>query len=347
MQKDTNVCVKEFRITGLWDSKDFVWKLKEDVNVLAGINGSGKSTIIRLLYSIITRDRSIFHYWPRILSGSVTYNNKEKSYNPKSLDFSTIDWNDSTLKDVKEKLLNVFSELEKISTDNDFKEKLLPYYFKFSEIKEDKFSLDNPFGRNVYFINSLDKSLVDSESITKLTDNNVKTELDYQLFLLQRKYIDYRLKLAQQFSEFLEKTNPEEFLSKLNDLNNPNVFFLGLIDDLFKNTGKTTNKTASGISFLLEGKELSIYQLSSGEKQMLIILLTMLVQNFEPSLVILDEPEISLHSDWQRKLISVMRKINPNAQIIIATHSPTLIMDGWLDNVFEISDLMSYSPKTK
>ena len=72
---------------------------------------------------------------------------------------------------------------------------------------------------------------------------------------------------------------------------------------------------------------------------MLVILLTALVENQEHYALLMDEPEISLHIEWQQKLISLIRKINPNAQIILSTHSPALIMDGWMGNVTEVNEI--------
>ena len=53
----------------------------------------------------------------------------------------------------------------------------------------------------------------------------------------------------------------------------------------------------------------------------------------------MDEPEISLHVEWQQQLISLIRSLNPNVQIILTTHSPAVIMNGWLDAVTEVSDI--------
>ena len=47
----------------------------------------------------------------------------------------------------------------------------------------------------------------------------------------------------------------------------------------------------------------------------------------------------SLHIEWQQKLIAMIRELNPNAQIILTTHSPAVIMEGWLDAVTEVSDI--------
>jgi predicted ATP-dependent endonuclease of OLD family len=57
----------------------------------------------------------------------------------------------------------------------------------------------------------------------------------------------------------------------------------------------------------------------------------------------MDEPEISLHLDWQRKLIGYIRELNPNVQIIMSTHSPGIIIEGWQDKVFEVSDISKKS----
>jgi predicted ATP-dependent endonuclease of OLD family len=46
-----------------------------------------------------------------------------------------------------------------------------------------------------------------------------------------------------------------------------------------------------------------------------------------PSTILIDEPEISLHIDWQRTLIKNLRILNPEAQIIVATHSPEIMAE--------------------
>ena len=81
------------------------------------------------------------------------------------------------------------------------------------------------------------------------------------------------------------------------------------------------------------------YQLSSGEKQMLVILLTVLIEDGQNYVLFMDEPEVSLHVEWQKRLIDLILELNPNVQIILTTHSPAVIMNGWLDNVTEVSEI--------
>ena len=74
---------------------------------------------------------------------------------------------------------------------------------------------------------------------------------------------------------------------------------------------------------------------------MLIILLSVLVQNKRPHVMFLDEPEVSLHVEWQQQLVSLIRDLNPNAQVILTTHSPAVIMNGWADCVTDVEDIVS------
>ena len=81
------------------------------------------------------------------------------------------------------------------------------------------------------------------------------------------------------------------------------------------------------------------YQLSSGEKQMLAILLTVLVEDQQNYVLFMDEPEVSMHIEWQQRLIDLILRLNPNVQIILTTHSPAVVMNGWMDHVTEVTDI--------
>ena len=116
-----------------------------------------------------------------------------------------------------------------------------------------------------------------------------------------------------------------------------------MVDDLFEETGKRIVRTENEIRFTQIGEMLVPYQLSSGEKQMLVILMTVLVECGQPYALLMDEPEISLHIEWQQQLITLIRRLNPRAQIILSTHSPALIMDGWNDVVTEVEEIIAPS----
>ena len=124
-------------------------------------------------------------------------------------------------------------------------------------------------------------------------------------------------------------------------------WFLNLSDDelidkkreMFKSILKVYYDIIETPMFEQEGEMLYPYQLSSGEKQLLVILLTVLVQDGQPCVLFMDEPEVSLHIEWQQHLIELIRRLNHNVQIILTTHSPAVIMNGWQDAVTEVSDI--------
>jgi predicted ATP-dependent endonuclease of OLD family len=71
-----------------------------------------------------------------------------------------------------------------------------------------------------------------------------------------------------------------------------------------------------------EGKEIALGSLSSGQKQLLMVFLRTLMASGKP--ILIDEPEISMHVDWQSDLIGAMHQLSPSTQIIMATHSPEI-----------------------
>ncbi|MDR7377198.1 putative ATPase [Rhodoferax ferrireducens] len=87
-----------------------------------------------------------------------------------------------------------------------------------------------------------------------------------------------------------------------------------------------------------EGRVIRPMDLSSGEKQLLIILGEALLQDQQSVIFIADEPELSLHVSWQEKLVPAITRINTNAQIIFATHSPDIV-GSYADCVSVMEDI--------
>lgn len=191
---------------------------------------------------------------------------------------------------------------------------------------------------NFDVIRSIDRPVLNSELLEKMSDVSVRTELDWQLYQLQRRYLNYQVNIGNRIIHMLTAGTPEEQM-KAGELSRPKTLFLDMIDELFSETGKTIVRDSNEIYFMQYGEKITPYMLSSGEKQMLVILLTALVQDGRPGALFMDEPEISLHIEWQQRLISLIRTLNPNVQIILCTHSPAIIMDGWVDAVTEIADI--------
>ena len=187
-------------------------------------------------------------------------------------------------------------------------------------------------------IRSFDRRLVRADKLDQLTDGRVSTELDWQLYLLQRRYLDYQVNVANRMIEMLS-SGDSATREKASQAAAIKTHFQNLVDDLFSETGKRIDRKSNELSFIQYDEPLQPYLLSSGEKQMLVILLTALTEDQAPYVLFMDEPEASLHFEWQKRLITMVRDLNPNAQIILTTHSPAVIMDGWEDAVTEVSDI--------
>jgi predicted ATP-binding protein involved in virulence len=187
-------------------------------------------------------------------------------------------------------------------------------------------NLQQTFSENTGFLN---------QAMTALAGVGAGSLLDMQLFQLQRKYLDYQVNIGNRIIEKLQAGDTEA----AQQMSHKKTRFQDIVDDLFSDTGKKIIRTANELQFTQIGEVLLPYRLSSGEKQILIILLTVLVEDNQPYVLFMDEPEVSLHIEWQKRLIDLCLELNPNVQIILTTHSPAVVMNGWVDSVTEVSDI--------
>lgn len=262
--------IEQVEIESLWSGRRHVeWNLDRKVNVLSGINGVGKSTILNKLVKSVGITGDIYNH---LLKGV------HIKVNPA----------DAT-------------------------------HIRFDVIR------------------SFDRPLLNADMLSEVGANLV-TELDWQLFKLQRNFLDYQVNIGNRIIAALQSGEPDAAV-KAQQLSEPKKKFQDMIDDLFSDTGKKIIRTENEIRFTQIGETLHPYQLSSGEKQMLVILLTVLIEDNLPYVLFMDEPEVSLHIEWQKRLIDLILDLNPNVQIILTTHSPAVIMNGWMDNVTEVSDI--------
>ncbi len=266
--------IKRIEIDSLWHgTRHIVWNLHPGVNVLSGINGVGKSTILR---------KTVRH-----------------------------------LSETKPQLGREYASLGVHLT------------FEPAEATTVRFD----------FIRGIDRPLVSADLMAKVTDTHLTTELDWQLYQLQRRYLDYQVNQSNRIVALFTAADPAA-QKKAAEIAREKTHFQDLVDDLFSSTGKTIDRSSNELFFSHIGERLTPYVLSSGEKQMLIILLTVLVQDRQPYVLFMDEPEISLHVEWQQRLLELVTDLNPRVQVIVTTHSPALIMNGWTDCVTDVEDII-------
>ncbi|MBB3892372.1 putative ATP-binding protein involved in virulence [Phenylobacterium haematophilum] len=127
----------------------------------------------------------------------------------------------------------------------------------------------------------------------------------------------------------------EEFVNNFNDAESE-IFrhtnrYLSIMNSFLEDSRKTLSfkEDASLIVKLPSGEMADVYHLSSGERQ-LFVLITSLMFNDDQrraSAVIIDEPELSLHIKWQEMFVDSLLEANPDIQLILATHSPSIILD--------------------
>lgn len=109
------------------------------------------------------------------------------------------------------------------------------------------------------------------------------------------------------------------------------IIFKDIVNDIFLNKSVTVSDTGRIGVAMNNGTALQLQKLSSGEKQILIMFYALLFHAPQGSIVIIDEPEISLHVCWQQKLGDYLLDICRvrDIQMIVATHSPQIIHDKW------------------
>jgi predicted ATP-binding protein involved in virulence len=184
----------------------------------------------------------------------------------------------------------------------------------------------------------------------KLTESEYKIRFA-KLIVKQEKLAKNGLYENKQRVLGYSQEDSKALLVYLNDLESKLEVFDDLLErlELFTNIlneRRFTYKTiqvdrVKGFYFKTsKGKELQLNQLSSGEQHEVVILYELIFNAKQNTLVLIDEPEISLHITWQKEFLNDLLKIIKiqNIQVIIATHAPSIINDRW-DLVYNLENV--------
>ena len=231
--------IKDINIS-IWNNRKVQFSAHQDVNIIMGINGSGKTTFLSNLYNSLTenkKDAEDVVYLPSI--DNISMRDKRKTATALSQD--------------------------------------LEYYI-----------YDMKTGPSLM---SLRMSMIDSP---------------------EKKQVELRARIAD---------------------------FQNAVNSLFALTHKRIEIEGSKFSVVTDNGTLPVGALSSGEMQILLILLRVFLLNGRGAVVLIDEPENSLDIDWQFDLVNLLVRLNPNAQFFITTHSPALFGDGWGDKVWYMEQI--------
>jgi predicted ATPase len=264
----------------MWGNTTLAWHgLDPKINIVVGQNGFGKTTMLHLIRSLLTKDEKTLRQMKARIriettAGVMTFDGRQAVHTP-------------------------------------------PYggYESAAAFR---------------YVNTFDVPASKKSSLSQLG-----MELDSVLY--QRSdnvfsFSDYRLQMLTNLSE------APRIQARIDR-------FFEMINMLFASTGKRIAiDRRNRIIFQKSGPQgetqIEVEQLSAGEKQILLLLFTLFLMEDRPNVLLLDEPEISLHIEWQDRLISLMHELNPNCQIILTTHSPNIFADGWEDKLVFINDLI-------
>ena len=294
--KIKNLHIKEFK--GLRDiSINFEKNDKPlDLVVLAGSNGSGKT---RILESILRYFQDHINYKQNNIEAEIFYEEKEKNCISNVRDF--------------------FYRLESFS----YCEANDPLREKHIEIKNKLDILPKviyvPTEINFQKMNVASTTLVQEYKFINIVNTNLIKDIP--------SYI-----ATKMISAMLKNKNEKVGDVQKKVFNEINEIFENLsidvkVEDISQDGRNITLFTNSS------GDEFDINELSSGEKQLFLRTLAIKMLNPENSIILIDEPELSLHPKWQQRIVDVYRKIGKNNQIIIATHSPHILGSVRKENI--------------
>lgn len=277
--EDKNRYITWFQVNKMWGRINLRWDdVNDDVNILVGVNGCGKTTLLNLIYD----------------------------------------------------------------------------YYSGQKLKKNAVA-ESVEGNGISIPVSYIRSFDVPANTKKKTESVLLQELKYIINQNGEgtSFFDYRMKM-------LNYPEQSEVIKKRIE-----CFFM-LVNSLFEETGKEImiDPASNNLVFAINGTEkfltangkrlmvndkflvtpkktIQFDQLSSGEKQMLLIITTVFLQEEKPNILLMDEPEISLHISWQDKLVGLIRKLNPNCQLILTTHSPNIFVNGWEDKIVFLQDIES------
>jgi ABC-type lipoprotein export system ATPase subunit len=348
--------IKKLSVEKLWNKHTFTIDFNDDITILIGKNGSGKSTILNLIDYLLSNGKSNKAY--KFSSINLSFDEKSEI---------KVEQQSFSVENKIEQLDSIKMLLDKIREDISLKGK----FEEKNELEKKLFLEENDFSDkeiDYLFLNTFDMEVQQSHRV--LTNSNtqkhykgksyIKTELDVLLNSLITDFKLYLLKIKKeveliqdefdkQLNRYTEENNinglKEKLLEKSEKLKNiyqNRDTFENKINQLFLDTGKKiTLDENNSIIFELEDEDndlLTPFQLSSGEKQILIIMLNIMLLDNKPTILLMDEPEISLHVEWQRVFIETLLELNPNLQIIIATHSPAIVSKNFRSKVVSLSN---------
>ncbi|OEE38503.1 AAA family ATPase [Vibrio anguillarum] len=208
----------------------------------------------------------------------------------------------TTLLELKSKQMMIRKTLDNLDVSNNALEKRFDAFF---------FKLESIVNKIERFA-GIEKSAFERE----IVDEDFQEAMsEWVINQNQLKRIDRLFDLVQKYQ--IEKRGIYKDLNRLE----------GLVNKFLNETGKSIHINQLGqIKIRIGNTERDLSVLSSGERQILIMFVHLVLdKKLKGGIFIIDEPELSLHISWQDMFVDAVLEANPNLQLVLATHSPSII----------------------
>lgn len=289
--------IKSIYIKNIKALKDFKIDFNSSVNVIIGENGLGKTTILETIYNIITSNKKFLE------DESSEGCNLEVLFTEDELNIVNKYRN-------RLKKFTFKTEENLIVCNHEIKKEInLHKQFKYS------IGLKNWVRKVVYLptdVNFKKHKVETAKKIENSKELGVILNSDEMSLNLKEYLVNIHYKDLEDMSIGETPYRIQRFKQLYNNFFDEKEF-LGVKDfePLFK--------------IKATGEIHSADELSAGEKQIFFRGGSLLQMDLNDSIILIDEPELSLHPEWQQKILEFYKGIGENNQIIIATHSPHIV----------------------
>ncbi len=410
--------LKSFNIEGLFGTFSYALDFSDRSNliVLTGLNGYGKTTILRILSSINSKDELFYLYEIPFKSitvefdtGTTLYVSKVKSKGKTDGDLSTdellvtrfsykrgrklimnfeidqekflaSEYYEKNNKNQAERERDIYSSIKWLSYKfhkDDAIEKLIMNLSLLNTtfIRSQRLYNENKDGKSQRTINEVNQKLsdiltrehynylnnaqqLDGHQIDELLadDTPQLSEIEYQrkadiLEMLAKELLSYNLLPQLNIRPFNPQKAPissvyintlEKKIEIYEDIRTRLRLFLQLLNNKEFVNKRFSFSRNEGLRVLLKtgGVLKDLTKLSSGEQNEIFLLFKFIFEVPEKSVLLIDEPELSLHVAWQLQFIKDIKEIakTRDVQIVIATHSPEIVSES-LDCCVDLTEM--------